>query len=187
MYRFLIPLLLGFIFNSASAFTTYYSQRFGGRTGRVVCIILRDVLGIPLWALGFLMAVRASSPLVFIPGMLFSTISWMVMLAGAAIIFTGLRTLRWRAAAPSVKDALVVQGVYAHIRHPLYAGMMLELTGLFLWLPTITVLTACLLGVIWVMIQARLEESDLVKRLPEYKEYMLAVPRFIPKIRRLPR
>ena len=106
------------------------------------------------------------------------------MLAGAAIIFTGLRTLRWRAAAPSVNDALVVQGIYAHIRHPLYAGMMLELTGLFLWLPTISVLTACLLGVVWVMIQARLEESDLVKRLPEYKEYMLAVPRFIPKIRR---
>jgi len=140
------------------------------------------VLGIPLWALGYVMAARTASTLVFNPGVLTSTVSWVFILAGAAIIITGLVTLRWRAAAPSVTDTLVDQGVYAHIRHPLYTGMMLELTGLFLWLPTNSVLVACLLGIIWVMIQARLEETDLVKRLPEYREYMLKVPRFIPKI-----
>ena len=129
------------------------------------------------------MAARTPSTLVFNPGVLSSTISWIFILAGISIIIIGLMTLRWRAAAPSVKDTLVDQGVYAHIRHPLYTGMMLELTGLFLWLPTISVLVACLLGVIWVMVQARLEETDLVKRLPEYKEYMLKVPRFVPKIK----
>jgi protein-S-isoprenylcysteine O-methyltransferase Ste14 len=141
------------------------------------------VLGIPLWALGYIMAARTPSVFVFNPGALSSTISWIFILAGAAIIITGLMTLRWRAAAPSVKDTLVDQGLYAHIRHPLYTGMMLELTGLFLWLPILSILVACLLGVIWVMVQTRLEETDLVKRLPEYKEYMLEVPRFVPKIR----
>jgi protein-S-isoprenylcysteine O-methyltransferase Ste14 len=34
-----------------------------------------------------------------------------------------------------------------------------------------------------VMVQARLEEIDLVKRLPKYKDYMLKVPRFVPKIK----
>jgi protein-S-isoprenylcysteine O-methyltransferase Ste14 len=182
MYQFLVPLLLGFIFNSASAFTTFFSHRLGERGGRVVCIILRDVLGIPLWAIGYVIATRTPSTLVFNPGAFSSTISWIFILAGISIIIIGLMSLRWRAAAPSVKDTLVEQGVYAHIRHPLYTGMMLELIGLFLWLPTITILVACLLGVIWVMVQARLEEIDLVKRLPEYKEYMLKVPRFIPKI-----
>jgi protein-S-isoprenylcysteine O-methyltransferase Ste14 len=182
MYAFLIPLLMGFVFNSASAFTTFFSQRFGERRGRVICILLRDMLGIPLWAIGYVMAARTPSAFVFNPGALSSTISWIFILAGVVIIITGMVTLRWRAAAPSVKDTLVDEGLYAHIRHPLYSGMMLELTGLFLWLPAISILVACLLGVIWVMIQARLEESDLVKRMPEYREYMLKVPRFIPKI-----
>ena len=74
-------------------------------------------------------------------------------------------------------------GLYAHIRHPLYSGMILELVGLFLWIPTLTVLMACMLGVVWVMIQARLEEMDLVKRLPAYREYMQRVPRFMPKFK----
>jgi protein-S-isoprenylcysteine O-methyltransferase Ste14 len=183
MYQFLVPLLLGFAFNSASAFTTLFSHQLGERGGRVVCIILRDVLGIPLWVIGYAMAARTPSTLLFNPGSLSSTISWILILAGVSIIITGLMKLRWRAAAPSIKDMLVEQGVYAHIRHPLYSGMMLELIGLFLWLPTISVLVACLLGVIWVMIEARLEEIDLVKRIPEYKEYMLKVPRFVPKIK----
>jgi protein-S-isoprenylcysteine O-methyltransferase Ste14 len=183
MYEFLAPLLLGFAFNSASAFTTFFSQRLGERSGRVVCIILRDVLGIPLWAIGYFLAARTSSPLLFNLGALSSSISWVFILVGVAIIITGLMTLRWRAAAPSVKDTLVEQGVYAHIRHPLYSGMILELIGLFLWLPTIPVLVACILGIIWVMVQARLEEIDLVKRLPKYKDYMLKVPRFVPKIK----
>jgi protein-S-isoprenylcysteine O-methyltransferase Ste14 len=61
--------------------------------------------------------------------------------------------------------------------------MMLELVGLFLLLPTLTVLVACALGVVWAMIQARLEEVDLVERLPDYKEYMQRVPRFVPRLR----
>jgi protein-S-isoprenylcysteine O-methyltransferase Ste14 len=90
-------------------------------------------------------------------------------------------SLRWRAVAPSVQDTLEVQGLYAHIRHPLYSGMILELIGLFLWVPTLSVLVACILGVMWVMVQARLEEMDLVERLPTYQEYKRRVPRFVPK------
>jgi len=40
------------------------------------------------------------------------------------------------------------------------------------------------------MIQARLEEVDLVQRLPayrEYREYMEEVPRFIPRLGKKPR
>ena len=77
----------------------------------------------------------------------------------------------------------MVQGLYTYIRHPLYSGMILELTGLFLWVPTLSVLVAYILGVVWVMLQARLEEMDLVERLPTYKDYMQRVPRFMPRIR----
>ena len=183
MFSFLIPLLLGFSFNSASAFTTFYSRRFGERGGRLASIILRDVTGIPVWSIGFALAILADSPKFFNPVFISSTLAWLLILAGAVIILIGLLSIRWRAAAPSVQDSLVNHGVYAHIRHPLYSGMILELLGLFLWVPTLTVLVACFLGVLWVMLQARLEEMDLVQRLPNYKEYMQRVPRFIPRLR----
>jgi protein-S-isoprenylcysteine O-methyltransferase Ste14 len=183
MFQFLFPLLIGFALNSASAFTSFYSRQWGERGGRLASMILRDVVGIPVWAIGYLLAARAASAMLFNPVIISSTLGWLLILAGAAVIFVGLLSLRWRAVTPSVEDTLVVHGLYAHIRHPLYSGMMLELVGLFLLLPTLTVLVACVLGVVWVMIQARLEEVDLVERLPDYKEYMQRVPRFVPRLR----
>ena len=149
MFWYLIPLLIGFSFNSASAFTTYFSRRLGERCGRLVCMVLRDVLGIPVWVIGYILAARAPSTLFFNRAVISSTLGWLLILAGAAIIFIGLLSLRWRAATPSVQDTLVRQGLYAHIRHPLYSGMVLELMGLTLLIPTLTILVACLLGVLW--------------------------------------
>lgn len=183
MYIFLFPLLLGFVLNSASTFTTFYSRHFGERAGRLICTILRDVVGIPVWAVGYAMAAMASSNDLFNPGLISSLFAWLLIIAGGVIICAGLWSLRWRAAAPSLKDTLVVNGLYAHIRHPLYTGMLLELCGLFLWIPTSPVLVACILGVIWAVGQARLEELDLTQRLPAYKEYMKRVPAFVPKLK----
>jgi protein-S-isoprenylcysteine O-methyltransferase Ste14 len=183
MYLFLIPLLLGFVFTSASTFTTFYSHHLGARGGRLVIIILRDVIGIPVWTIGYGMTVQATSTLLFNPIILSSTLAWLMTLVGIVVIFTSLVSIRWRAVAPSLQDTLVAHGIYAHIRHPIYSGMILELIGLFLFKPTLPVMVACTLGVIWVMIQARLEEIDLVIRIPAYKEYMRRVPRFLPRLR----
>jgi protein-S-isoprenylcysteine O-methyltransferase Ste14 len=183
MFWYLVPLLLGFIFNSASAFTAFFSRRLGERGGRLVSIVLRDVVGIPVWAIGYGMAASSDTTKLFNPSFISSTLAWLCILAGGAVIIIGLVSLLWRAAAPSMQDTLVIQGLYTYIRHPLYSGMILELTGLFLWIPTLSVLVACILGVLWVMVQARLEEMDLVERLPAYKEYMQRVPRFMPRLR----
>lgn len=180
MFAFLVPLLVGFIFQSASTFTTFYTNRLGDKTARLVCAILRDVLGIPLWATGYLIAARAESPYVFNPGVAVVVAGWLLILAGGAVIVMGLYSLRGRAAAPTILDPLVDKGVYAHIRHPIYSGLLLELAGLFLLVPTISMLTAITLGGVWVNIQARLEELDLVQRIPAYREYMHRVPRFLP-------
>ncbi len=181
MFLFLVPLLTGFFFNCASAFTYYYSKLLGERGGRITCMVLRDVLGIPLWVIGYIMAAQAPSTTLYKPNLFATILAWLLILAGGVVIVLGLKALKWRAAAPSAQDTLVVEGVYAYIRHPLYSGMMLELVGLFLYIPLITVLVACVLGLLWVMIQARLEEMDLVQRLPAYLEYMQRVPRFVPR------
>jgi len=181
MFLFLVPLLTGFFFNCASAFTSYYTKLLGEHWGRITCVVLRDVLGIPVWAIGYVMAVRSPSAYLYKPTFLTSVLAWLLILAGGVVIFLGVKSLKWRAAAPSVRDTLVTHGIYSQIRHPLYSGMILELIGLFILLPTITVLVACVLGLLWVMIQARLEEMDLLQRLPVYLEYMQRVPRFVPR------
>jgi protein-S-isoprenylcysteine O-methyltransferase Ste14 len=183
MYLFLTPLFLGFMITSASTFTAFYSHHFGERTGKLVSIILRDVIGIPVWTIGYGMTVQATSTLLFNTIILSSTLAWLMTLVGIVVIFTGLVSIRWRAVAPSLQDTLVAHGIYAHIRHSIYSGMILELIGLFLFKPTLPVMVACALGMIWVMIQARLEEMDLVMRIPAYKDYMRRVPRFLPMLR----
>jgi hypothetical protein len=53
MFIFLVPLMFGFAANLASAFTTAFSRRWGERRGAVITAVLRDILGIPVWVLGF--------------------------------------------------------------------------------------------------------------------------------------
>jgi|GEM_PF-1872943 len=58
---FLLPLVLGFTSNTASAFTAAFSRRWGEKGGRAASFVLRNVLGIPVWAMGFVLAVRTPS------------------------------------------------------------------------------------------------------------------------------
>lgn len=85
---------------------------------------------------------------------------------------------------PSVKDTLVRHGLYAYVRHPIYDGGFVILAGLAVIRPTSAFAAACILGIIWLIVQARLEEIDLLQRMPDYKDYMKQVPRFLPRLRR---
>jgi len=182
MFLFLIPLVSGFFFNLASAFTAAFTRRWGGRAGSTISIILRDVLGIPLWGLGFLLAARAASAPIFETGLATQITGWLLIAAGALLIIVALSAIRARALAPSTGDPLIQQGIYAHLRHPIHAGTLLEFAGLFLLGPSLTVAIACLAGAGWLLIQSRFEEIDLIQRMPGYPEYMRRVPRFIPHL-----
>jgi len=183
MFLFLIPLLVGFIFNSLSAFTAEFSRRFGDKAGSFITILLRDILGIPVWAAGFFLAAWTASPLIFdsTPGA--KAAGWILIAAGGLIILASLITIRLRSLAPSTGDALAQSGIYARVRHPIHSGTFLEFLGLFIIRPSVTIGLACALGVIWVLIQTICEEWDLLQRIPQYRDYMNRVPRFFPKVR----
>jgi len=183
MYLFLIPYLLGFALDCASAFTTAYSRRWGMRVGRTITFILRNILGIPLWFLGLVLALLAPSPSLLPPNRLTEALAWTLLAAGCIPMILGLLELRFRAASPTVRDELVAHGIYAFIRHPIYCGMLLEFLGLAVLQPGPVVLLACVLGLVWVNIQARMEELDLVQRMPAYRAYMQRVPRFLPRLK----
>lgn len=180
MYFFIVVLILGFVSNVASTFTAVYSERWGKQTGTFITILLRDIFGIPVWAAGFLLAIKESEKLIISDSVIIDLSGWILIVAGAAIIITALITIRLKAAAPSAGDALVDKGLYSVIRHPIHCGTFLEFIGLFLLWPSINMLIACLTGLVWIIIQSRLEEKGLVKRIPGYADYMKRVPRFIP-------
>jgi protein-S-isoprenylcysteine O-methyltransferase Ste14 len=184
MVLFLVPLLVGFAFNSASAFTAAYSARLGGRGGQLVSVLLRDVLGIPVWVLGLALAVRASASQLVAANAVSNVFSWFLLAAGSCLQVWAFVFIRVRALAPTDRDSLVRQGPYARIRHPMYTGLLCQLAGLALYVPTLPVILACLIGVGWTFLQARLEERDLLRRVPGYGEYMQQVPRFFPRLRR---
>ena len=179
----LITLLLGFACDSASAFTAAFSRRWGARRGQWVTFVLRNILGIPVWCVGLGLAVRSPSPSLFASSPLLDGLGWALLAAGCAVQLAALAAIRARAAKPSVTDALVERGIYRHIRHPIYAGLLLEFAALILVRPRRAVALACALGMLWAYLQARLEEVDLLQRMPAYREYLARVPRFLPRTR----
>jgi protein-S-isoprenylcysteine O-methyltransferase Ste14 len=183
MYGFLIPLLLGFGLAGASAFTAAYSGWWGERGGRMATSILRNFLGIPLWMFGFVMAWQAPSPLWWTPSAVTKAMGWLLIAAGSVPVVWGHLLLGWRTHMPSVRDTLVRHGLYARLRHPIYAGSVPIFLGLALLKPTTMVAVACALAVIWLIVQARLEEIDLLQRLPAYRRYMQEVPGLVPRWR----
>jgi protein-S-isoprenylcysteine O-methyltransferase Ste14 len=182
MYFFLVPMLLGFIFNWASAFTHFFSQRLGERGGKLTCFILRNILGIPVWVYGLALASRGSSSLLFIPNLTTKVLGWMLIIMGTILMVWALVLLGLRSFRPTEHDTLVSRGIYDYIRHPIYSGLLLDLIALPLMRPRIPVIVASALGWGYVFIQARLEELDLVERLPAYRRYMQQIPRFFPRL-----
>jgi protein-S-isoprenylcysteine O-methyltransferase Ste14 len=177
-------IIIGFALVGASAFTSAYSKWWGEKGGQWATIILRNLLGIPLWFTGFVFAWLKPSPFLFKPNTTLKLIGLSLIILGSIPFIWGHIELGWRTHMPSVKDTLVRHGLYAYVRHPIYAGGFAIVAGLALIRPTSAFVTACMLGFIWLIVQARLEEIDLLQRMPDYKDYMKQVPRFLPRLRR---
>jgi protein-S-isoprenylcysteine O-methyltransferase Ste14 len=111
-----------------------------------------------------------------------TVLGWILILAGAVPVVIGHLYVGIRSHLPSVRDKLVQHGIYACVRHPIYAGGLVVMPGLALIRPSLTILVASTLVFAWLFVQAHLEEIDLVQRIPEYREYMLQVP-LIPRFR----
>jgi protein-S-isoprenylcysteine O-methyltransferase Ste14 len=182
MYWFVILLVIGFTSDVASAFTTLYSQKWGKAKGTFLTIVLRDITGIPVWAIGFAMAMRESAGYLFGVSLFTQLTGWFLIVSGALIIIIALVCIRIKAAAPSTGDTLVRKGIYSFIRHPIHSGTFLEFTGLFFLRPSLQTGVAFVIGCTWILIQTKFEERDLKKRIPQYEDYMHKVPRFFPSL-----
>jgi protein-S-isoprenylcysteine O-methyltransferase Ste14 len=182
MYWFVIPLILGFTSNVASAFTSFFSEKWGKTRGTILTVVLRNITGIPVWAAGIVLAINESSGFLYGISRFTQITGFLFILAGAVIIIVALTTIRTKAAAPSTGDSLVNTGIYSLIRHPIHSGTFLEFLGLFILRPSLQTGLAFVLGCLWIFVQTNFEEKDLLKRIPEYRDYSSQVPRFFPSI-----
>jgi protein-S-isoprenylcysteine O-methyltransferase Ste14 len=102
---------------------------------------------------------------------------------GGLVILQGVRGLgRSFTAVPYPRDdgALVREGIYAHIRHPIYAGTIGLALGWACITLSATALAAALVLVVVLDLKARREEAWLADRYPDYDAYRAATHRFVP-------
>lgn len=104
-----------------------------------------------------------------------------VMAAGGFVIVWGIRSLG-RSLTPGTEPLpgaeLVTTGAYAHVRHPIYAGVVLLLAGYALaWSNWTLALLTGIIALQYFQAKAGAEERWLMKRFPAYGTYMRHVPR----------
>jgi protein-S-isoprenylcysteine O-methyltransferase Ste14 len=107
---------------------------------------------------------------------------------GLPLIAAGIGMAGWgaRSLGPSLTpgteplpDApLVTHGAYAHLRHPIYAGVVLLLAGYTLaWSNWTLALIVGIVALQYFDAKARAEERWLTARYPEYRRYAVHVRR----------
>lgn len=108
---------------------------------------------------------------------LIHVISNAFMIAGFFIMGSGWRRIH------SAKGGIVIDGVYAYVRHPQYSGLFLVTLGLLIQWPTmITVIMWPVLIVAYYKL-ARKEEGEIEREFGDaYKKYKENVPMFVPRI-----
>lgn len=112
------------------------------------------------------------------------TFSQMIVAGCGFAVGMTLRVWSATARARVDNDDLITIGPYAWVRHPRYVGSSLAFFAYSLYFePALAPLVAAALSVEAHRRQALKEESDLTAKFgPLYTEYMLAVPRWLPRL-----
>lgn len=88
--------------------------------------------------------------------------------SGVVIFLTALFTIK---SLESYEGDLITTGIYSTIRHPMYLAFILWIIGLPVYYEARTALSLSLLFIANILFWRYLEEKELEKRFPAYKEY----------------
>jgi protein-S-isoprenylcysteine O-methyltransferase Ste14 len=104
-----------------------------------------------------------------------------VMTAGALVVVWGARSLGRNltpGTEPLPEAELITTGAYAHVRHPIYAGVVLLVAGYTTaWSNWTLGLVVGFIALLYFRAKAGAEERWLMKRFPAYRTYMRHVAR----------
>ena len=113
---------------------------------------------------------------------------WFTLGAGALVIgawlllrgFVDLGPSMTPLPRPRTDGRLVESGIYARLRHPIYAGLILGSLGWSALTGSPAALVVALVLAGFLDAKARLEEAWLLDRYPDYAAYRLRTRRFLP-------
>lgn len=101
-----------------------------------------------------------------------------VMAVGAGALGRGLTA----APLPNARAQLRTRGLYEHVRHPIYSGLLLVAGAIAAVSGSVARLVVYVLLVVLLVVKARWEEERLVRRFPDYAAYAARTPRFVPRL-----
>lgn len=120
-------------------------------------------------------------------------IAWSLLFVSLIPLGLGVHSLRTRgasshrrAAEPSLfafekTTALVTDGIYHYIRHPLYSSLFLLTWGIFFKSPSLPGIALAITASLFLFATARADEEECTRFFgASYQEYMLKTKRFIP-------
>jgi len=118
--------------------------------------------------------------------------SWLLMLSSIALVVVGVLTLK-RDGAPGAKrddgsfyefektTQLVSHGIFAYIRHPMYASLLAQTWGSFFQDPSLIGSVIVLTATLALWLTATTDERECLAYFgQEYADYMRRTKRFIP-------
>lgn len=82
---------------------------------------------------------------------------------------------------PNEHANLITSGLYKHIRHPIYTGVLLAAFGVAIWHGHIVTLLLSVVLVGLLTYKSMYEEDLLRAQYPDYPAYMQTTGRFLPK------
>jgi protein-S-isoprenylcysteine O-methyltransferase Ste14 len=119
--------------------------------------------------------------------------AWLLEI-GSALVWPGLGIVlisifklgQSLTASPIPKQGaeLKTDGLYKWIRHPIYTGLILTTLGIALEVGSIGKLFFVAALIVLFDYKAKWEETLLLERYPEYREYMSKTGRFVPRLNR---
>lgn len=111
------------------------------------------------------------------------TLGTILIAIGAVLIFRGIRGLR-ELVSPMPKPVddgtLVVDGLYAYVRHPIYLGLMLVAFGYSVAMDSLAALIMAIVFTVFLDLKSRREEAWLRQQYPAYGSYAARTRRFVP-------
>lgn len=105
-------------------------------------------------------------------------LSYVFIMAGLFLISASWKILYLAAK----KHVLARKGPYKHIRHPQYVGFVIVIIGFLMQWPTIPTLVMAPILITMYIRLAKKEEKYVSKIYPEYQNYRMKTPAFIPSV-----
>ena len=120
---------------------------------------------------------RPNSPYIEIPAIVIGVLGIVIIVMGIVNLDRNLTPFP----TPRKNSKLILTGIYAYIRHPIYSGILIAMLGYTVYTLSVERLIYTLLMLVVFYFKSKVEEQLLLEKFPYYKDYLSSTGRFFPR------